>query len=442
MEISILKKIKCEEGGRDMKGKIHFKKKAFCYAVVLSFLLIPVVIVEVDAGPPIKIGVVQPITGKHASYGVSITEGAKFAVNEINVAGGIKSLGGTKIELVIGDDQGEVKVCKTQLEAILSREKVSGIVGPFSSAMCQATAPLSDRNKVPFITTSAPEGSVFGREFNLKYFYSIAGTTENFGISYVGVLDWLVKKHGLKPQKIGLLYPDNTYGKAVAAAVKKELSNKGYSLAVDMTYDWRASDFSPYILKLKAANVDTLIQTGYFQDGVLSHQARYHQEYYPVVIGGIAALTDDRIWSQVGGGEMSKKALGGPVFCCNWFEPTQAYRPYQEMLARAQAKGVQFGGLKGVDSMWFSGGVQGIYCYRAAIERAASMDPEAINKALKGLRIQKGSPDLVIPLYDPALEWDEFGSPQNQSFVFVQWVDGRKVPVYPEEYAQMAPRIR
>jgi len=425
-----------------MVNKIQHRSKRHLFIVTLLTCFMFLLVFNTNAAQPVKIGVVQPLTGKYSSYGVSILPGVKFAAEQINAAGGIKSLGGAKIELVIADDQSDVKVCRTQLELLITKEKVSGVIGPFSSSMCKALASLSDQHKVPFISTTSTEAGALGRMLGLRYFRSIAGTSKNIGIAYVGMLEWLGKKHNIKTKKLGLMYPDNTYGKGVAGAVKEELSKKGRSLTIDLPSDWRAADFSPYILKLKAANLDVLIQTGYFKDGVLSHKARYGQDYYPVTIGGIAAFTDDKVWDQVGGGMISKKALGGPVFCCNWFEPTQTYEPYQDMLAKAKASGVKFGGAKGADTMWFSGAAQGIYCFKAAIEKAASRSGETINKALKDLRLEKGSPNLIIPLYDPALEWDEYGYPKNQSFVFVQWVDGKKVPVYPVEYSKMAPRLR
>ena len=116
----------------------------------------------------VKIGVLMPLTGMHASYGENCVPGMKFAVATVNEQGGIKSLGGAQLELLISDTRSDPKVAGAELDRVLGGKKVSALIGPFSSTEAKAFNLLSDQYKIPFISPSwtTPKAFELGSKFS------------------------------------------------------------------------------------------------------------------------------------------------------------------------------------------------------------------------------------------------------------------------------------
>ena len=104
--------------------------------------------------PQIKIGILQPVTGTLAQDGEYGRLGAEIALNEINAAGGIKSMGGAKLEMVFGDARSNPEGGTAEVERMQS-EGVAAIVGGFASPICLAASQAASRYDIPLSSTSA-----------------------------------------------------------------------------------------------------------------------------------------------------------------------------------------------------------------------------------------------------------------------------------------------
>src|SRR5262249_32937431 len=87
------------------------------------------------AADAINIGGLYPTTGSMAQIGVGCVAAAKLAVEMINEAGGIKSLGGAKLNLIISDVQSDTTVTRTETDRLITSNKLSAIHGCFASAL-------------------------------------------------------------------------------------------------------------------------------------------------------------------------------------------------------------------------------------------------------------------------------------------------------------------
>ena len=99
---------------------------------------------------PIRIGVLHPVTGPLAYSGQQCREGAMMAIDAINKAGGIKSLGGAKIEPVIGDAQSKPAVGAAEIEK-MHQDGVSAVIGAYASAICFATTQAAAKYDLPHV---------------------------------------------------------------------------------------------------------------------------------------------------------------------------------------------------------------------------------------------------------------------------------------------------
>jgi len=98
----------------------------------------------------IKIGAVHPVTGPLAEVGQLQRLGGQIAVDAINAAGGIKSMGGAKLELLAGDTETRAEVARTVAERVINDGAVM-ITGTFHSGHTMAVVPVAQQRRVPFI---------------------------------------------------------------------------------------------------------------------------------------------------------------------------------------------------------------------------------------------------------------------------------------------------
>ena len=98
------------------------------------------------AADPIKIGVIMPLTGGSARLGELELGGIKYAVEYINdTLGGVQSLGGAKIELIIGDSTGVAEVGVSEAERLINKENVDGLIGTYNSGVASAVIPIAEK---------------------------------------------------------------------------------------------------------------------------------------------------------------------------------------------------------------------------------------------------------------------------------------------------------
>jgi len=100
--------------------------------------------------PTIKLGSVQPVTGPLAVIGQGQRRGAQMAVEYINSKGGIKSMGGAKLDLLLGDSQTSAEVGRSESDRLI-KEGAKVIVGAFESGTGMAIATLCEQRGVPFL---------------------------------------------------------------------------------------------------------------------------------------------------------------------------------------------------------------------------------------------------------------------------------------------------
>ena len=109
------------------------------------------------AADPVNIGALYPTTGSMAQIGTGCVAAAKLAVDMVNEAGGIKSLGGAKLNLIISDVQSDTTVTRTETDRLITGNKLSAIHGCFASALTLIASQVAERAKVPLITGSSSD---------------------------------------------------------------------------------------------------------------------------------------------------------------------------------------------------------------------------------------------------------------------------------------------
>src|SRR3954454_20159719 len=118
---------------------------------------------------PIKVAVIAPLSGPWARQGTLVKWGAETAVNEINATGGIKAMGGAKLELVPIDAGDSAEKAKNAAQRLVAQEPdVVGGTGAWLSTFTLAVTEVTERAQIPWLTLSYAD-SITDRGFKFVY---------------------------------------------------------------------------------------------------------------------------------------------------------------------------------------------------------------------------------------------------------------------------------
>ncbi|MDO8477432.1 MAG: ABC transporter substrate-binding protein [Candidatus Rokubacteria bacterium] len=385
----------------------------------------------------VRLGFVFPFSGRLASYGESAGPGVELAVRQINEAGGIRALGGAKLEVITADDRGDPKVASSEIERLVTREKISGLIGVFSSTQAVSLGMLADQYEIPFTSPSWTTPKAFS--LGSRYSRTLNLTGESFGAGGAAILRKLISSHGLKAQRVALIYDNSEYGRGVITVLKAELRPPAFDIVVDLPVTPPVTDYSPQMLRIRDAKPDVLMAAQYFQDTVLTLRAMDALGYHPVFVGCASGFSDARLPDALGP-DVARRVLSRPVFGPIAIGANIPYPPLQAFYRKAVQAGIKFG-TGGLDVNWFMLGAQTVFVYKVALEQAGSTEGKAINKAILNMSLPRGSEWLIAPFYDPALKWEETGKPLNQITPYIQWQKGKMVLIHPEDLAEAKPSL-
>ena len=386
---------------------------------------------------PVRIGVLEDTTGAVAAYGAPYLAGQKVAVQIINDGGGIKSLGGAKIELVQGIGDSTVATATSEVERLINSEKVVAISGPTTSGETMACIPLYERYKIPAVTILT---DITQFQKGYRYIFTDQPTSLSTGTRCGDFVDWLIKKYATSTSKMAVCTAAPSFS-GISDAMVARLNELGYknSIVLNESFPLTVADQAPLVLKLKAANVDFAIYMGSTQDAILFYKACDAYSYTPWLVASNAALafaTRDSL------GALAKTALGRPnVFAVSYNMPTDAYQKVASLKTFADAFQKANPGSK-YDVAQVAVGAQKMFMLAKAIENAASRNPENIAAALRKLDMQAPDPYIVWADGYPRLQTSESGALATQACLAVQYSDDLQSlqVIWPESIATATPR--
>ncbi len=266
---------------------------------------------------PIKIGVLHPVTGPLSYSGTQSRAGALMAIEEINAAGGIKSLGGAKLEAVLSDAQSRPDVGAAEVEK-LNEAGVAAIVGPYASAIAIATTAAAARHNLPHVVDVGTVDQVVTRGLTNTFRFS-PGVTKivEFGIdSLVRIND----QAGKPIKTVFIVHEESAFGAGTAKVLNEQLPKHGFEVVETVKHANPTLDFSNIVLRIQARKPDLIIPANYYNEYVLLTRALLQQK-----------VQTKAIYSILGGGASSYKfvkefpdAANYVMDCNHWFDPRKA----------------------------------------------------------------------------------------------------------------------
>lgn len=318
----------------------------------------------------IKIGVLYPITGGGAVYGVPAMEGHRMAVEEVNAAGGIL---GMKVVSVERDTKLNPAEAAAAAKEMITKDGVNVIIGGLSSAVGLSISEVARQEKVVYIAT-IPKTIQMTTEKLHPYVFRTASHTDFEG----DAMAQLVKQVGAK--KVCDIQLDYAYGHDLAAGIEKGLKRHAPDVpkVLDLRAKLGATDYNAVITQLLGADCDT-VTSGLWG----SHFVNFAQQAKPF------GFFEQKKY--ISGGEIASHEIAGkmgPDYPDNvwsntyelWYDdPTPMHKTFHEALSKRM-------GTKET-AMWPVLAWTGVKFYAAAAAKAGNTDADAISKALEGMSI-------------------------------------------------------
>ncbi|HEU5322232.1 MAG TPA: amino acid ABC transporter substrate-binding protein [Methylomirabilota bacterium] len=358
---------------------------------------------------PMRIGAALSVTGSYAVLGANQQRGYQLCAKHLNERGGVL---GRKVEFVHYDDQSQPATAIKLYERLITQDKVDAILGPYGSAISEAVANVAEKYRMPMVVSVGAATSIFKK--GRKYVFMVLSPAEGF---LEGLVD-IAARRGLKT--LALVNEDTLFAKSAVQGSIELAKKKGLQVSFVEAYPKGTTDFSGLLVKVRAANPDVLGAATFFDDAVaITRQMRelnVNPKMYGVTIGGDVPKFHDLL------GKNAEFVYGAT----QWEPelPHPGSRQFYEAYRRE---------FPGADYSYHSAaGYAGCQLLAEAIRRTGSLDGDKLRDTLLKLEMK-----TVLGTY----KVDPDGYQVGMVSALFQWQDGKKVIVWPDEYATGQPRF-
>lgn len=259
----------------------------------LTYVIIAIIVIGVVGGSAyyllrprrpkvLKVGGMAPFTGPLAEAAKLQRYAAEWAVEEINEAGGIKSLGGVKIEIVWGDTEADPSVAASEAERLITAEKVVCIVGAYMSACTKTVSDTSERYKTPCLNPLSTSPTLTMRD--LTWFFRLTGHDALFCKQHWEFIEKLNEEKGLGLKTFATMEEDTEWGIGSGDAYREYGIEAGFEHVLDIKYRRGAASLDSEVARLKEANPDIVCLTMYTPDAILFVKTMYKLGFQPKLI--------------------------------------------------------------------------------------------------------------------------------------------------------------
>jgi len=329
-------------------------------------------------GDTIILGSSISLTGKYATNGLHTQRGYDYAVKIINENGGV-NIGGKSYKFAVKyyDDESTPARGAQLAERLIQQDGVEYMLGPYSSGMTKAIAPVSEKFGVPMIEAEGASRSLFTQGY--KYLFAVLSTSEQYLATAIDMA--AAKADDPSKVRVAMAFEGDPFSMDVRAGVVDKIEQYGMQVVIDDQLPADLSDMSTTLTKVKALRPDILVISGHSKGAAtaarqidemkvnvnmiaLTHcEAAKVQEKFPKASNGFLCPTQ---WVE----SLSKS---DPMFgsASDWNEgfkaeyPSYSSVPYQSAQASAA-----------------------VYVWKEAFEAANSLDKDAVRDAISAIQLE------------------------------------------------------
>ncbi|ADP19294.1 receptor family ligand binding region family protein 28 [Achromobacter xylosoxidans A8] len=360
----------------------------------------------------INVGVILPLSGANAQFGINSRQGLELAADEINAAGGIKAMGGARLKLIIADATSQPTTAATVAQRLITQNRCVAIIGAYASSLTLAISEVTERRGIPLLTMSFSDVLT---ERGFKHIFQVVSKGSVLGRAQYDYAASVVAGAS-DINKIALLYEDTAYGTSQAVGVRNAAKAAGTQIVLDEAYPLGITDVTPLISKLRGSDAQIVFPISYLNDSLLIIRVMRQQRLTVPIVGGAAGYVIPDFAKALG--QYSEAVLSiAPANYDQAPEYTERYRKRfgtfmpHEALEHAVCAGV----------------------LAQALEVAASDKPEAVSQALRAQKYDQGWAGVMS---GGGVHFDASGLNTMAQPIMVQWQKGELVSVWPQALAK------
>jgi branched-chain amino acid transport system substrate-binding protein len=394
-------------------GEKKFLRWFGLFFFLLMVCLIPFNGVSAAAKTEILVGAINSLTGVNVMTGNQQKWAYERAVFDINAQGGVyvKELGKKlPIRLVFADDKSAAAEGAAAMEKLIKLNKVDFALSSNITPINIAAGTVAEKYKVFFFITCSWLDQIGDQKFKWCsdfFFSTVTASMSPFDV-------WKVQKPRAEhPKAIWLMMEDNPDGQGFASGFRGHAKDLGYTIAVDEPYTPGTKDFTPSILKAKAANCDALLWLGFPPDSITLIRQIKEQGLNLKYIHGYKGFWPTEFYQALG------KDADYIIHDGFWAE-TLPYPGCKEL-------GKLFKDTFGMDSVNIGLYYADLWVLKQAVEKAGSLKSAKIRDVMfSGQFTAKGTTMGDLKFNDKGL--------CLTPILALQWMDGKRLPVYPKVY--------
>ncbi|MCZ6722667.1 MAG: amino acid ABC transporter substrate-binding protein [Gammaproteobacteria bacterium] len=326
----------------------------------------------------IVLGSAISLTGKYATNGIHAQKGYEYGISVIKENGGVK-VGGKcyNFKVIYYDDESKGDRGATLAERLISQDKVQYMLGPYSSGLTKAIAPVTEKYKIPMVEAEGASRSLFNKGY--KYLFAVLSTSEQYLAPAIVLAAEKAKEMG-KPVSsvtVAIAVEQDPFSLDVRAGVVDMANELGMKIVIDAALPRDLSDMSAILTKVKLLKPDVLVVSGHTKGAVTGvRQIGEKNIKVPMIAFTHCEAADVT-------GKFGDTANG--ILCATQWAETMAYKDPMfgsagdyEMRFKAaypeyKTKKVPYQTAQATAA---------VYVFKDAFERANSMDKEKIRDAI------------------------------------------------------------
>jgi branched-chain amino acid transport system substrate-binding protein len=346
-------------------------------------------------------------TGKYAREGKFYVDAYTLTVDAVNKAGGVK-IGGKPYKLVLKlyDDQSDPNLSVRLFTRLVTSDKVNFLLGPYSSGITIPASAVSEKYEVPMVQGGGASGKIFDRGY--KYIF---GTLPKAEFYFQAAIE-AGAKFTPRVQTAALLYSNEAFDRSVADGARQWLKEQKIDKVYDEEYQPSTQDFTSVLAVLKSKSPDLVLVAGHEENALnFIRQAQAADMSPKMMVFTVGPPTAD-----------FRKTLGKAaeyVFGITPWLPDMEVGG--EIFKSARDFSKQFQDRFGYEADYHvASGAADVLVYKAAIEKAQSLDAKKVRDALAAVDVET--------LYG-RVKFEPTGQ-IAMGQVLVQIQEGKVVPVY------------
>ena len=371
-------------------------------------------------GDTIILGSAISLTGKYSTNGIHAQNGYDLAVKRINEMGGVVVGGKSyKLKIVYYDDESTPARGAQLAERLIKQDGVKFMLGPYSSGLTKAIAPVTNKYKIPMVEAEGASRSLFTQGY--RYLFAVLSTSEQYLPGAVALAAEQAKKDDKKPQdlKAALVFENDPFSQDVRAGVISDLAKYGIEVVIDDKMPRDLSDISATLTKVKAVKPDILLISGHSK-GAATAARQIKEMRIDVPIIAVTHCEAAKIIKKFG------DSTNGFLCPTQWAESLSYKGKYFGTAAEYDALfKATYDGYQNVPYQAAQASAA-VLVWKDAFESANSFDTEKVRDAIAGLNMQT---------FYGGIRFAKEGNNINKPMVLRQIQDGKLRVVYPTNWA-------